>query len=208
MPTWAAMEKLEVFRIEDMARNMKEIAPQLWDLIGLLLSADKQASNISEADNLMDTDEDDLPQNPQLKAEKLAERHEALLRIKKVVIISILMQSTNQQANIMESVIGIFLHASNTPSKVIEPLAHMGISNSVDSIHGAVHSLSQEPYTCLRMRVQTLLALLVSYAYNNFDINFPNIVPMVEKSTDTLTHDIWWSYLFGAWSQREVPEML
>ncbi|KAF8214387.1 hypothetical protein K438DRAFT_2149740 [Mycena galopus ATCC 62051] len=186
VPTRAAMEKLEVFRIEDMARDMKAIAPQLWDLIGLLLSADKQASNMPEADNLMDTDEDDdLPQNPQSKAEKLAERHEALLTIKKVVIISILMQSTNQQANMLESVIGIFLHASNTPSKVIETLAHMGISISVDSIHSAVHSLSRETYTRLRMMGQTLL---VSYAYDNFDINFPNIVPTVEKSTDTLTH--------------------
>ncbi|KAJ7921083.1 hypothetical protein B0H13DRAFT_1604898, partial [Mycena leptocephala] len=30
--------------------------------------------------------------------------------------------------------------------------------------------------------------LLVSYAYDNFDINFPNLVPTVERSTDTLTH--------------------
>ncbi|KAF8185800.1 hypothetical protein K438DRAFT_1973651 [Mycena galopus ATCC 62051] len=95
------------------------------------------------------------------------------------------MQSTNQQANMLESVIGIFLHASNTPSKVIETLAHMGISISVDNIHGAVHSLSRETYTRLRMMGQTLL---VSYAYDNFDINFPNIEPTVEKSTDTLTH--------------------
>ncbi|KAF8174506.1 hypothetical protein K438DRAFT_1908883 [Mycena galopus ATCC 62051] len=193
VPTRAAMEKLEVFWIEDMARDMKGIAPQLWDLIGLLLSADKQASNRPEADNLMDTDEDDdLLENPQSKAEKLAERHEALLTIvkcflsiKKVVIISILMQSTNQQADMLESVIGIFLHASNTPSKVIETLAHMGIPISVDSIHGAVHSLSRETYTRLRMMGQTLL---ISYAYDNFDINFPNIVPTVEKSTDTLIH--------------------
>ena len=30
--------------------------------------------------------------------------------------------------------------------------------------------------------------LLVSYAYDNFDINFPNVVPTVEKSTDSLMH--------------------
>ncbi|KAF8196220.1 hypothetical protein K438DRAFT_1760398 [Mycena galopus ATCC 62051] len=30
--------------------------------------------------------------------------------------------------------------------------------------------------------------LLVGYAYNNFDINFPGLVPIAEKSTDTLTH--------------------
>ncbi|KAJ7710452.1 hypothetical protein B0H17DRAFT_1155424 [Mycena rosella] len=146
VPTRAAMEKLEDFQIEDMAREMKDISPELWDLIGLLLSADKQ---------------------------------------KKVVIISMLMQSTNQQSNMLASVIGIFLHASNTPSKVIETLARMGISISVDSIHNAVHSLSRETSQRLRTMGQTLL---VSYAYDNFDINFPNVVPTIEKSTDTLTH--------------------
>ncbi|KAJ6608570.1 hypothetical protein B0H10DRAFT_2067642 [Mycena sp. CBHHK59/15] len=30
--------------------------------------------------------------------------------------------------------------------------------------------------------------LLISYAHDNFDINFPNVVPTIEKSTDTLTH--------------------
>ncbi|KAJ7829676.1 hypothetical protein B0H14DRAFT_2155706, partial [Mycena olivaceomarginata] len=37
----------------------------------------------------------------------------------------------------------------------------------------------------LRAMGQTLL---VGYAYNNFDINFPGLVPIAEKSTDTLTH--------------------
>ncbi|KAJ6586638.1 hypothetical protein B0H10DRAFT_1664532, partial [Mycena sp. CBHHK59/15] len=85
----------------------------------------------------------------------------------------------------LESVFGIFLHASNTPSKVIETLAHMGISISVDAIDDAIHSRSRETYHTLRAMGQTLL---VGYAYDNFDINFPGLVPTVEKSTDTLTH--------------------
>ncbi|KAJ7827556.1 hypothetical protein B0H13DRAFT_2373776 [Mycena leptocephala] len=183
VPTRAAMDKLEEFRIEDMAREMKELSPALWDLIGLLLSADKQ-SREEEEPMETDGDNDDLPKDPKSKAQKLAERREAL--IKKVVIISMMMmQSTNQQSNMLESVIGIFLHASNAPSKVIETLAHMGISISVDSIHSAVHSLSRETYERLRTMGRSLL---VSYAYDNFDIDFPNLVPTVEKSTDTLTH--------------------
>ncbi|KAJ7172147.1 hypothetical protein C8R46DRAFT_1258157 [Mycena filopes] len=133
VPTRAGTEKLEAFRIEDMARDMHRLSPQLWDLIGLLM----------------------------------------------------LMQSTNQQSNMLESVFGIFLHASNTPSKVIETLARMGISISLNSIHNAIHSLSRETAD----RLQTMgRSLLVSYAYDNFDINFPNVVPTVEQSTDTLTH--------------------
>ncbi|KAJ7198952.1 hypothetical protein GGX14DRAFT_573043 [Mycena pura] len=181
--TRAAMGKLEVFEIEDMAREMKEISPELWELLGLLLSADRRARNVT-LDDPMDINDDDLPDSKSM-AEKLAERYEALLVIKRVVIISVLMQSTNRQANMLQSVIGIFLHASNTPSKVIETLARMGVSISADSIHGAVHSLSRETSDRLRSMGQTLL---VSYAYDNFDINFPNVVPTIEKSTDTLTH--------------------
>ncbi|KAJ7766969.1 hypothetical protein DFH07DRAFT_955088 [Mycena maculata] len=184
VPTRAPMEKLEVFEIEDMVRQMKDLAPELWDLIGLLLSADKQTSN---KDDLMDMDDDvdSPPKDPKTKAEKLAERREALLVIKKVVIISMLMQSTNQQSNMLESVRGIFLHASNTPSKVIETLARMGISISVDSIHNAVDSLSRETVARLRIMGQSLLVI---YVYDNFDINFPHLVPTVENSTDTLEH--------------------
>ncbi|KAJ7718514.1 hypothetical protein B0H14DRAFT_3098689 [Mycena olivaceomarginata] len=68
----------------------------------------------------------------------------------------------------LQSVVGIFLHASNTPSKFIKTLAHLGISISLDSINNAVHSLF--------------------YAYDNFDIDFANLISTVEKSTDTLTH--------------------
>ncbi|KAJ7715495.1 hypothetical protein B0H14DRAFT_2302275, partial [Mycena olivaceomarginata] len=96
-----------------------------------------------------------------------------------------LMQSTNQKSNALESVFGIFLHALNTPSKVIETLAHMGLSISVDAIDDAIHSLSRETYNTLRTMGRTLL---VGYAYDNCDINFPGLVPTVKKSADTLTH--------------------
>ncbi|KAJ7306711.1 hypothetical protein DFH08DRAFT_622444, partial [Mycena albidolilacea] len=34
--------QLQEFRIEDMATKMKTLAPELWDLLGLLLSANRQ----------------------------------------------------------------------------------------------------------------------------------------------------------------------
>jgi len=48
-------------------------------------------------------------------------------------MISIMMQGTNQKCNTLKSVFGIFLHSCNTPQKVIDALAHMGISISVDT---------------------------------------------------------------------------
>ncbi|KAJ7272797.1 hypothetical protein C8J57DRAFT_1063511 [Mycena rebaudengoi] len=182
-------KQLQDFRIEDMAAQMKDLAPELWDLLGLLLSASewKPFSLMTPVDDPMDTD---LPEdNPARRAQKLAKdiysACSKLLKQKKVVLISIMMQSTNKNCNALESVFGIFLHSSNTPYKVIETLAHMGITISPDAIENAVHALSRETYDTLCAMGQTLLA---GYAYDNFDINFPGLVPIVEKSTDTLTH--------------------
>ncbi|KAJ7218441.1 hypothetical protein GGX14DRAFT_356865 [Mycena pura] len=201
----AKAAQLESFRIEDIGREIQILAPELWDLVGLMLSADQQLAAEEEDDPMMSVDEE-LSKNPQTRAEKNAEQREALISIvdysfrrpgsvpnttsffvfqKRVVIISMMMQSTNQKCNAVESVFGIFLHASNTPSKVIEALAHMGISISEQSIERAVKSLSAESYAKLREMGQSLL---VGYAYDNFDIDFGVIVPTVEKETDTLTH--------------------
>ncbi|KAF8192847.1 hypothetical protein K438DRAFT_1589904, partial [Mycena galopus ATCC 62051] len=104
---------------------------------------------------------------------------------KTAVMISIMMQSRNSKCNALESVFGIFLHSTNTPEKVIQALAHMGISISPTAIHRAIHSLSGETFETLRDMGETLL---VGYAYDNFDINFPTIVPTIEKAADPLTH--------------------
>ncbi|KAK7032885.1 hypothetical protein R3P38DRAFT_2618776 [Favolaschia claudopus] len=183
--TNTSAKQLLQFRIEDMAAQMKRLAPDLWDLVGILLSASHQSdADIESAEDAMDLDSRPA-ENLSARAQKLAARREALIVIKRVVIISILLQSSNNKCNALESVFGIFLHASNTPYKVIETLAHMGITISVDAIENAVRSLSRETAQTLRAMGQTFLS---EYAYDNFDINFPGLVPVVEKSTDTLTH--------------------
>lgn len=53
---------------------------------------------------------------------------------KSIVIISILMQSTNKSCNYLQSILGIFFHSTNTPEKVIETLAHAGLSISLLSM--------------------------------------------------------------------------
>jgi hypothetical protein len=37
-------KQLEDFRIEDMAEKMKKLAPELWDMLGSVLSADRKQS--------------------------------------------------------------------------------------------------------------------------------------------------------------------
>ncbi|KAJ6561335.1 hypothetical protein B0H10DRAFT_2239968 [Mycena sp. CBHHK59/15] len=153
-------EQLQNFRIEDMAARMKTLAPELWDMLGLLLSANRQTSQTDvDVDDPMDPDSQE--DTPTRQAKKFAERREALIVIKKVVMISVMMQSTNKKCNALESVFGIFLHASNTPSKVIETLAHMGISISTDAIDNAIRALSHETYYTLRAMGQTPLPGLI-----------------------------------------------
>ena len=46
----ASAQKLQEFWIEDMAQKMEELTPELWDLLGLMLSADKrQTERIAKA---------------------------------------------------------------------------------------------------------------------------------------------------------------
>ena len=63
------------------------------------------------------------------------------------------------------------------PEKVIETLAHAGLSISLLSIHNAVKSLSREAGQKIQAAVQTLKT---SFAYDNFDINFKSSEPTIE----------------------------
>jgi hypothetical protein len=96
-----------------------------------------------------------------------------------------MMHSTNQKCNLMQSAMGIFFHSCNTPQKVIQTFACIGCSISHNSINAAIKSLSAETWTTLRVMGQSLN---VSYTYDNFNIDFQTDLPTVEKSGPTLTH--------------------
>ncbi|KAK7015395.1 hypothetical protein R3P38DRAFT_3321655 [Favolaschia claudopus] len=187
----ASAKDLEDFKIEEMAADMKEMAPDLWHLLQLLLSRDELdddgGQNMETPSDREDFDETGgfAGQSSGDKESRNRKRRETIRNIKTAVIISILMQSRNAKCNALECVFGIFLHSANTPEKVIQALAHMGISISASAIQHAIHLLSAETADTLREMGQTLL---VGYAYDNFDINFPTIVPTIEKATDPLTH--------------------
>lgn len=61
----ASAQNLEDFRIEDMAGQMKELAPDLWDVLDLLLSADRKLSCQrdlgvdNDGDQIMNQEEDE-----------------------------------------------------------------------------------------------------------------------------------------------------
>ncbi|KAI0694530.1 hypothetical protein BC835DRAFT_1406425 [Cytidiella melzeri] len=102
-----------------------------------------------------------------------------------ITILSQLPHSRYRKSNALQSVMGIFLHSCNTPEKVVKVLTRMGISVSMTSIHRAIHSLKSECFTDIRTLGHTLL---VSYAYDNFDVKFSTGIPTVEGPQDTLVH--------------------
>lgn len=218
----ATAAELGAIDIDTIASNMRELAPELWDLLGLLLLADpvsnerrtrarekrqekkKEAKERAakatakdrdgdvtmasiEPENLesanKDADEEDYWEdmadpadifNDQSGEESeeeeeglknsAAEREKALITIvrllhpvsrssklnsgqKKVVCISVMMHSTNQRCNSLQTLLGIFLHACNAPQTVVELMAHLGVSISTTAINHAVDSVVDIGYT-------------------------------------------------------------
>ena len=60
----ASQYKLQEFQVEDMAKNMQQLAPELWDMLGLMLSANRREMRHArsfdrDADQVMKAAEDD-----------------------------------------------------------------------------------------------------------------------------------------------------
>ncbi|KAI5982251.1 hypothetical protein EDD15DRAFT_2181145 [Pisolithus albus] len=199
-------KQLEEFSIDDMARDMEICAPELWRLLGFLLDDERTGSILEDecrGNLLMEGDDDYWNAVDEIDLEgfisgltaesgsspagldKHSRRHAAVIKIKKVVVMSILMQSTNQKANALQSILGIFFQSAHTPQKVIDTLARIGVSISTETVNGAIRSLSAESQNHLQTLGQTLLA---SYAYDNFDVDLKPYTPTVEKSHDSLKH--------------------
>lgn len=96
-----------------------------------------------------------------------------------------MMHSTNRKANRFQSILGIFLHSVGTPQKVISALSRMGVCIGQTTIYDAVNSLSDNAADGIRDLGQTLLA---AYAYDNFDVDLKQSVPIIEKSNQSLKH--------------------
>ena len=77
-------KELEGFRIEDMAADMKTLAPELWMLLDLLLLGDWRQSRKEDADVVMgdpkalDTEIEDVDELPRCSGSTTQARHEAL----------------------------------------------------------------------------------------------------------------------------------
>ncbi|RDB20638.1 hypothetical protein Hypma_012103 [Hypsizygus marmoreus] len=130
---------------------------------------------------LVEEDEDE----PEDMLDQVEQRHNALITIKKVVCLSVMLQSSNHRCNALQSIIGVFLQSCNTPETVREFLAHAGLSVSTTSINKAISNLSRESELKIRQLGQMFSSL---YALDNLDIDLKHSVPTIEKTQDTLIH--------------------
>ncbi|KAM6491513.1 hypothetical protein JOM56_013082 [Amanita muscaria] len=176
----ATPEDIDEFDLEDLASDVADNAPRLWALLDILLLA-KNKQPVNSSGNVTmactgdaETDDDDdaalqgavrtPPTSPEQENEKKSNRRLALHKIKKTVIVSIFMQSTK---------------------KVIETLAHMGISISMTAIYDAIKSLSINARRALQDLGRTMSFAI---AYDNVDVLLKTSVPTVEKTTENLRH--------------------
>ncbi|KAG1730877.1 hypothetical protein EDB19DRAFT_1896988 [Suillus lakei] len=132
---------------------------------------------------MSDTSDSDKQRNdsckqhlPKRSHAQVEARNTTLQIIKTVVCISIILQSLNERCNYLHGLLGIFFHSMSVPQKVIDVLAHAGLSISVTSIHNAIHSMSKEVAANIK---QGIRSLKVSFAYDNFDIDFKTSEPTI-----------------------------
>ncbi|EDR15496.1 uncharacterized protein LACBIDRAFT_321367 [Laccaria bicolor S238N-H82] len=117
---------------------------------------------------LIDEDEDALEN----LTEQVEHQLNSLIVIKQVLCLSIMMHSTNQECNSLQSIIGVFLHACNAPDAVLELLTHLGVSISPSTISNTVSNLSKESSSKVHKLGRTLLTFRNSCLFQQHLILF------------------------------------
>ncbi|OBZ77632.1 hypothetical protein A0H81_02890 [Grifola frondosa] len=169
----AAASYLEGSFMHEAAEKMKTSSPTLWDFVHSLLDANDSRRRTTPN---IDSDVEMELEDREMDLGDFA-RNATLLTIKTVITISIFLQSTNERCNYLQSILGIFYHSTSVPEKVIETLAHAGLSISLSLIHNAISSLSRGASAKIK---STMRSLTASFAYDNFDINFKTAQPTLE----------------------------
>jgi len=97
--------------------------------------------------------------------------------------ICIILNTHNQKGNAFQVVIGIFLHSTRTPDHVVGALHCAGTRISSASISRAIKSMSAK---MIELLATFWGALLLLYAYDNFDIQEKCLTPALETPSDIL----------------------
>ncbi|KAF7296795.1 hypothetical protein MIND_00910500 [Mycena indigotica] len=200
----AVIKELEEIDIEDMARDMESSAPILWATFNGLLSVpsdilELQARKRAEyrtrkgrtvgaaapvaADGIVDGE--DEAAEAETSEDVLVQQRKARVRMKQVVCLSILINNRNTHCNVLQTLVGVFLHACNTPESVVNFLSHAGISNAPSTINSCVSSLSDDSTTVIHTSTTDCEN---AYTYDNVDIDLKHSTSTADQPTTTLIH--------------------
>ncbi|KAI0725875.1 hypothetical protein C8Q72DRAFT_784779 [Fomitopsis betulina] len=206
----ATAEQFNDFRMEDMVKHMQELEPQLWDLMIFMLSGEDAAPLRSKDGDTTGTEmnEDEYwvalgddrvlapdaarpDEPPQARQARIVQQRRRSLRvIRAAVILSLVMQTLNQQCNALGAMNSVFFHACVVPDKTLKALTHMGVSVSPDVINNAVKSLSRESAMSIMKLGQSLTA---AFAFDNFELKLHTNTLTIEKpGTERVSQ---WLYL-------------
>lgn len=94
-----------------------------------------------------------------------------------VSLFSILMQSINAQCNRLQTLVGLFAHSTHTPEKVVELLAHAGLSIAPSSINNMVQAMSADAVESLKNSPEPKPK---AFGYDNLDVSFKTDNPTID----------------------------
>ena len=86
-----------------------------------------------------------------------------------------LANSSNANVDILQTVIAFFCESKQIPQKVMEMLAHMGVSTSLTTCQTLIKSLISDPKSQLKALP------LTNQMYDNFDMDFKVVQLTVEQ---------------------------
>ncbi|KAI0313654.1 hypothetical protein OF83DRAFT_1086186 [Amylostereum chailletii] len=204
----ATAEKLESFNIRKMAATMELILLEADDVLRDRRERRQKArtkskaaeAGLEDANQDVDDEEDNMYASELGIMEELdghtegltgsnagdvRSKSESWLTVRCVAILSILMKSTNQRCNTFASVLGLFMHSSNVPERVLDVVSHIGLAISSTAINNAVNHLENDALIKIKALARTFVAAI---GYDNFDVAFNVAEPTIENAGKTLAH--------------------
>jgi hypothetical protein len=96
---------------------------------------------------------------------------------------SIILHNANQRCNILQSVIGVYIHTANTPEDVVDIMARLGVSISSSSINAAISSLSAD---ATQEILKVAMTGTMMFGWDNFDVQLKPLVPRIEDPQNNM----------------------
>ncbi|KAF7289742.1 hypothetical protein MIND_01347800 [Mycena indigotica] len=143
--TTSVTDLLQQFSMEDLTVQLEQVAPTLWETLGLVSTPDQSTRRQSSGDN---------------------RRDKSLVFTTICALVSVL---RSQKANNFQMVVGLFLLGSGASKREISVLAHAGLSISYALIIDHVKKLSTEGLVTIQEVFRTSMVQIV---WDNLNIAF------------------------------------